>query len=134
MIYTRKRELNKPILIGKIYAKWCFHCKQLIPEWKKMKTKIRAPKGRPISNLHRYNSPFEFVEIECSQKRKMAQFKQKYGNIQVNGYPTIFSKKGTEFEYYTGNRDAASLEQWVKSHKPQKSNLRRTQKRPRKLI
>ena len=124
MIYTRKRELKKPVLIGKIYADWCFHCKQLKPEWEKMKQKLRS-----------MSKHFAFVEIESQQEEKMANFKRKYKNIQVNGYPTIFAIKGNQPEYYMGSRDANSLEQWVLSRRTNKqAKNTRKQRRKRKLI
>jgi len=126
MIYTRKRELRNPILIGKIYADWCFHCKQLKPEWEKMKKKLRS-----------MSKHFIFVEIESQEEEKMANFKRKYKGIQVNGYPTIFAIKDNKPEYYMGSRDANSLEQWVMSYKTinkRVSNNTRNQRRKRKLI
>jgi len=132
MIYTRKREIKNPILIGKIYANWCFHCKQLIPEWTKMKEKLQS-------------KPYTFIEIESEEHAKMANFKRKYKDIRVNGYPTIFARKGNRFEYYLGDRDADSLERWILSvndgsvnhrkaiHKKTK-RPRGTQRRKRKLI
>jgi len=108
MIYTRKREIKNPILIGKIYANWCFHCKQLIPEWTKMKEKLQS-------------KPYTFIEIESEEHAKMANFKRKYKDIRVNGYPTIFARKGNRFEYYLGDRDADSLERWILSINDRKS-------------
>ena len=132
MIYTRKREIRSPILIGKIYANWCFHCKQLIPEWAKMKEKIQS-------------KSYTFIEIESEEREKMANFKRKYKDLRVNGYPTIFAIKGNRFEYYLGDRDADSLERWILSVNDRSVNDRKaihkktkrprgTQRRKRKLI
>jgi len=109
----------------------------LIPEWAKMKEKLQS-------------KPYTFIEIESEEREKMANFKRKYKDIRVNGYPTIFARKGNRFEYYLGDRDADSLERWILSindrsvndrnvndrkaiHKKTK-RPRGTQRRKRKLI
>lgn len=119
MIYTRKRNNRQRILIGKIYADWCFHCKQMKPAWETLKRKMQKLT----------NKPFEFVEIESQDKMKLAKFEKTHGKVQVDGYPTLFSKKiGGPIVLYGGNRDLASLERWVMSHRYTKGG-KKTRKR-----
>jgi thiol-disulfide isomerase/thioredoxin len=92
------------LVIGKVYANWCGHCQSLKPEWHQMETDIQQmPNMRHVV----------FVKIEESEKHKLNRFKSGHPGLEVSGYPTIFSHNGQRFNYYRGNRDAASLKQWV---------------------
>jgi thiol-disulfide isomerase/thioredoxin len=105
---------NQPI-VGKIYANWCGHCQSLKPEWDKMKLN---PRTRRIM----------FVEIEESQTEKMAEFKQKYPQLQVNGYPTIFKiGANNRIDYYSGARTAEEIGRWAlqKTANTRKGSFRR---------
>ena len=88
-------------IVGKIYANWCGHCQSLKPEWNKLKLNPRM-------------SRLSFIEIEESQTAKMEQFKKKYPQLQVNGYPTIFKINANKrIEYYSGARTAQEIGQWA---------------------
>ena len=48
----------KKIIIGKIYADWCGHCKTLKPELIQMKDMIKTNMGRSLKNVQ-----IDFVEM-----------------------------------------------------------------------
>ena len=97
----------KKMLIGKVYANWCGHCQSLKPEWLKMKKDLKS-KMRKMGYL------IEFVEIEEQEQDKLAEFKQRFPNLQINGYPTIFKNGGSgELEYYQGERTANEMGNWL---------------------
>ena len=96
----------KQILIGKVYANWCGHCQNLKPEWIKMKKELK-------SKMKKMGYHIQFVEIEESQQNKLAKFKNKYPDLNVNGYPTIFKHTGGNLEYYNGGRTADEMTKWA---------------------
>jgi protein disulfide-isomerase len=97
----------RKILIGKIYANWCGHCQRLKPEWLKMKQQLK-------NKMKKLGYFIEFIEIEESEQEKLTKFKQRFPNLNINGYPTIFKHTGgNEIEYYQGERSASELEKWV---------------------
>ena len=109
------------IIVGKVYANWCGHCQSLKPEWKKMKQSI--PKGS-----------VRLIEIEESETGKRAQF-EKTNNVtlDVNGFPTIFKiQPGKPVEYYSGERTAEIMKQWILQQggkKNRKTRVRKSNKR-----
>jgi hypothetical protein len=69
------------------------------------------------------------VEIEESQKKKMAHFKKWNPDLEVSGYPTIFKKKkGGQIEYYNGARELDKMRDWVldkgQNHYPSMNGVR----------
>lgn len=96
----------KKILIGKVYANWCGHCQSLKPEWLKMKKDLKS-KMRKMGYL------IEFVEIKEQEQDKLAEFKKRFPNLSVNGYPTIFKSYGNGLEYYQGERTADEMSNWL---------------------
>jgi thiol-disulfide isomerase/thioredoxin len=107
---TRRRRggstFQSPDIVGKIYADWCGHCKDLAPEWETMKTNLITQMSGNVP---------EFIEIESKDwEAKRNHLEQKTGKIEFIGYPTIFKwKKGGKVEYYNGNRTANELTQWI---------------------
>jgi len=96
----------RKIIIGKVYAEWCGHCKNLKPEWSKMRKNLQSKMGK--------NNILEFVEIEESNNTAMDQFKERFPNLTVNGYPTIFKNTGEkDLEYYYGDRTADQMVAWA---------------------
>jgi thiol-disulfide isomerase/thioredoxin len=121
------------ILVGKVYADWCGHCQNLKPEWLKMKKEVK-------SLIEKTGKTIEFIEIEESQQEKMDDFKERFPNLSVNGYPTIFKhiKGGDHLEYYTGDREASKMCQWVLGKKmggkKQKKTVKRKKMRKNKTV
>jgi len=111
------------IILGKVYANWCGHCKSLKPEWKALKKSI--PKGR-----------VKFIEIEESEIEKRSKFETKMNlKLNVSGYPTIFKiGPNKTIEYYNGTRTAYDMRKWAFSSPGEKTAKRREpHKKTRKL-
>jgi len=116
---------KKKILIGKIYADWCGHCKTLVPEWDKMKRYIKLNMGRIMKNVDVHF--FEFGDTEANKKKgltveKMIEdFNVKHLSNHPSklalqgGYPTIFRYCNGKLEYYNGSRTANAMWVWYKS-------------------
>lgn len=96
------------MVVGRIHANWCGHCKDLIPEWAKMKKQLGPKKYKFVSieqskegpHLERLNKYLGIVEEEKKVKMK-------------EGYPTIFKALNGRVEYYEGPRMAEKLVEWV---------------------
>lgn len=121
------------ILIGKVYANWCGHCQNLQPEWLKMKKELKSLIGKRGKII-------KFIEIEESEQEKMNQFRERFPNLSVNGYPTIFKNinGGNDLEYYTGDREASKMSEWVLGKKmggkKQKKTVKRKKSRKNKTL
>jgi thiol-disulfide isomerase/thioredoxin len=89
-------------IIGKIYANWCGHCQALKPEWNKMKSLIKK------------DANIEIVEIEENENEKLNKLKERFPQLQINGYPTVFKiHPNKQIEYYTGNRLSFDMKKWA---------------------
>lgn len=96
MTTTKKR------IVGKIYANWCGACKALEPAWKEMEAKV--------------GGQVDVKEIESAeQDKKIQAFNKEHDtNLEVNGYPTMFSlNHGGSLEYYNGDRSVEALVKWA---------------------
>lgn len=98
---------EKHILVGKVYANWCGHCKNLKPVWKELKRSLKK-------KMKSLGLKIDFVEIEESETKKMERFKKWNPDLEVNGYPTIFKKKkGGKIEYYNQDRELEKMQNWI---------------------
>ena len=101
---TRKNHKNK-VIVGKVYAKWCGHCKTLKPEWAKMKNIVLKKKA---------NKHISFAEFEEGEKLKLSKFENANKvSLMVGGYPTLFKVSGGNVEYYNGERNANAMKNWA---------------------
>ena len=113
---TRKLTKNTTI-IGILYAKWCPHCKDLIPDendettepkWDKMIDLIKADaKGRDVA----------YLKIEESEVGKLDKLNHKCKHlcktpIASEGFPTLFKITGGNWEKYTGERKPEIMAKW----------------------
>jgi thiol-disulfide isomerase/thioredoxin len=89
------------LIIGKVYANWCGYCRELKPEWAKLKKMAKA----------------KFVEFEASQTKKKSQFEHARDiKIEAAGYPTIFKiTPDNQVHYYNGPRTAHDIHSWTGS-------------------
>ena len=103
---TIKHHAKSVITVGLIHAKWCTHCIALQPEWKQMKKGLRG-------------ANYKYLEIEDSDKHKdhkiaNVNHRLKGEKLVANGYPTIFKIRGGNLQYYQGERNSQSMQQWFK--------------------
>lgn len=98
------------VVVGKIYANWCGHCKELEPEWENVMTRMDS---------YINNNQIKFEEIEQTEEdTKLPLLNNTYLNGSAQkvalqaGYPTIFCIKNNAVEYYNGQRNANSIYEW----------------------
>lgn len=117
-----RKQPKKSVIIGKIYADWCGHCKTLKPEWNEMKKNIKSNMGHSLKNVQ-----IEFVEMGDNEDNRMKnigvdqlveEFNKKHfpnGDKRVNtdGFPTIFKICRKKIEYYSGPRNASEMYKWA---------------------
>lgn len=101
---------SKPMIVGRIHAKWCGHCKNLEPEWAKMKKQIGKDKVRFVSIEQTHEEPHlarlnKHLGIVDDDKKVKLQ----------GGYPTIFKAHNDQVEYYNGPRMANEIAAWAKT-------------------
>ena len=103
------KKRTEPIIIGKLWAKWCPHCISLIPAWNDMKNQIKKKTGF----LPKY------MEIEEGEIHKIDDFNKKnQGRVAIDkakGYPTIYKIQGGRIEYYGGERNSQAMADWMMS-------------------
>jgi hypothetical protein len=116
MKHTRKQHKHKPVIIGLVYANWCGHCKTLKPEWEAFKSAVK--KDRKLSEKC---GVFEVEDSDSMKSAKLAKMNKriKGGEIQVNGFPTLFKISGAGVEYFQGGeRNTSTLLEWAKQPAP----------------
>ena len=88
-------EAGKTVLVT-FSAPWCGHCKQLVPEWKRVATSLKA-------------SGVVVAMINGDENRALTQ------ELGVRGFPTIkcFSGVGSKGADYQGARSATDIVQWT---------------------
>lgn len=100
---------SSPIIIGKIWAKWCPHCISLIPAWNDMKKIIKR----------KTNFKPKYMETEESELHKIDQYNESRSDGQFidksRGYPTIYKIRGGNIEYYSGERTPQAMADWMMS-------------------
>jgi thiol-disulfide isomerase/thioredoxin len=98
----------KPMVVGRIHATWCGHCKDLIPEWAKMKKQLGPKKYKFVSIEHSNEGP------HLERLNKYLGIVEDEKKVKLNGgYPTIFKALNGQVEYYEGPRTADKLAEWV---------------------
>jgi thiol-disulfide isomerase/thioredoxin len=99
-------ETQQPIIIGKLYADWCMHCKNLEPIWKNLKEDLKDKIE---------NKELEIVEFEeTKDQSKLEEFKLKHPVEIQGGYPTLFKiDKQGNITYYSGERELEALKNWA---------------------
>ena len=97
-----------PIVIGKIYADWCGHCKDLEPIWDELKDKME------------HDNRFIFIKIEDKEmKGGIEKVNNEYLQNSTQklelkgGFPTLFKIQNGQLEYYNKARDLPSLTNWL---------------------
>jgi len=146
---TRKRTLrrskSKPTsakthLFGKVYADWCGACQALKPNWDHMLTQLKRHNSTNFSHPEQHikksimvNKDGTVLEIIQIQDSDYENYKTKYtdilGNLEANGYPTIFRKKmhipDSPIEYYQGERTPENMIKWALDETRREDNNKR---------
>jgi len=108
---------KQPVVIGLIHAKWCGHCRNLMPIWHQMRNNISQ---KP------YQPPPQYMEVEQSNLDMLDNFNQenstylKGQRIQSDGFPTIFKIRDGNIDYYKDMREPITMEKWFMDGQPQK--------------
>lgn len=124
--------MSKPI-VCLVYNKKCGYCKQMKPEWEKMKTMM----GGNVDIRE-----FETTEDVEKLKKFNAELKHKYNKeLQYDGVPTLARISGGKIDYYKGERMAEKMKRWAlngekmeggKKSKKSRKGKKRTSKRKTK--
>jgi thiol-disulfide isomerase/thioredoxin len=90
---------HNKVIVVKLWADWCGHCKTFEPEWKKL---VNHYSKNP-------NVIFEHLEEKGMAKGGMAKLKNKYGNRikEPEGFPTFYIFRSSDTkkqEPYEGKR------------------------------
>jgi hypothetical protein len=109
-------------VIGIIYAKWCPHCKDLIPDendttsppkWKQTIDSIKLMKDRKRDLFYA-----QLEEGDIKKDGKLDKLNEKCRGIcpdpvVANGYPTVFRVSGGKVETYDGLREPKEMASWL---------------------
>lgn len=107
---SKRRTISKipddEIIIGKIYANWCGHCKNMGDEFRQIGNIVMTKKNASGGSNH--NKKIQFIEIPEHQKdEKIAELNKRYFHgkekVKCEGYPTVFKISGGSISYYNGN-------------------------------
>ena len=105
---------KRPLIMGRIHANWCGHCKTLGPEWKKMQSKIDEGVRKGKYHEPEYKD-FESDEISKGKLNDFNSENSKYLNgdkIVFSGFPTIYKIQNGKIDYYSGARESGPMEEW----------------------
>ena len=92
------------LIVGKVYANRCGHCKTLEPVWDKLTSYVN-------------NGHTRFVSFEEAESDKRTRFENSNGiKLSVDGYPTIFKVSGRNVDYYSGQRTLEDMMKWISNH------------------
>jgi thiol-disulfide isomerase/thioredoxin len=110
------------LIIGKIYADWCGHCIALMPEWKKLKNRIKHQSVGNVNVIFKElgdtkENKAKGITVDSLIQQFNAKNKANQEKLKVDGgFPTIFKIYNGKLEYYKGARDADSMYSWVSGH------------------
>jgi thiol-disulfide isomerase/thioredoxin len=121
---------SKPSLVlGKIYAEWCGHCKVLAPKWTVIEKEI--PKRFPSKSDQLV---YKVEESDMNDAEAgLATLKPFLANPSENvelqdGYPTIFKIVNGELSYYEGPREVGPIITWAMEGLRTKKSSKKTRK------
>uniref|UniRef100_A0A6C0HIV0 Thioredoxin domain-containing protein n=1 Tax=viral metagenome TaxID=1070528 RepID=A0A6C0HIV0_9ZZZZ len=115
------------LILGKIYAEWCGHCKDLAPKWEIIEEEL--PKRFP-----RHSKPLVY-KVEDSEiadpEKGLATMKPYLSNPSENvelqgGFPTIFKIVNGKLSYFEGQREVGPIIAWAMEglRQPKKSTYK----------
>jgi thiol-disulfide isomerase/thioredoxin len=121
---------GKPTLVlGKIYAEWCGHCKVLEPKWAIIEKEIpkRFPSGsKPlVYKVEESNMADEKVGLATLKP----YLNTPNANVELqDGYPTIFKIARGTLSYYEGPREIGPIITWAMDGLRSKKSSKKTRK------
>jgi len=95
------KPITKPIIYGHVFSNNCGYCSMMQNDWDKLTDQI---------------NDVELKDIGYDHETHINEFNKKYKTtLQNNGFPTIFKlpHKGSNIEYYTGERTCPSMKSWI---------------------
>jgi len=104
-VFENIEDADDKIYVGKLFAEWCGHCKNMTNDWKEMEDSLHndAKNGQNVPIILNIESTYE------------DDFTSKNPSFESSGYPTIFKKKPKmPFEYYGGARRSKEFIEWAK--------------------
>jgi thiol-disulfide isomerase/thioredoxin len=129
-----KSELQPKWIVGRIFAEWCGHCRNMEKAWEELQNKIKEEKKGEV----------EFVEIEdIEMGKRLPSMNEKYfhkeggkkGGIESSGFPTIFmfhvGKASETLTYYKGEREMSPMKYWIEDN--MKGKLKGGKRRSRRV-
>jgi thiol-disulfide isomerase/thioredoxin len=115
------RVVQSVVVVGRVYADWCGHCRAMAKDWEKIKDHFETQtKKYPHSK-----TKYEVISINSDEMSvKKPQVEKMYlsnTEIVVKGYPTIFRIIDGKLDYYSGARTYSNLVRWFAQRSPKVS-------------
>lgn len=106
---TDTTKTNEPIELYLFKAEWCGHCVAFKSGWAELKNKY-VHSNANINSKYNVNANVKFIEYDAdNNKDKMKEW-------GIQGFPTIFLKKGDKAYEYNGPREVESIMKFIKEH------------------
>uniref|UniRef100_A0A6C0JZR5 Thioredoxin domain-containing protein n=1 Tax=viral metagenome TaxID=1070528 RepID=A0A6C0JZR5_9ZZZZ len=111
---NHKPDSKPKLVLGKIYAEWCGHCKVLAPKWTVIEKEI--PKRFPSKSEQLVYKVEEsnMNDAETGLATLKPYLADPMENVELqDGYPTIFKIVNGTLSYYDGPREVGPIITWA---------------------
>ena len=82
-----------------VKADWCGHCNDFLPLWNTLSKKYN----------HKYN-------FELHDEKDVSKINNKYSNLKINGFPTLFLEKNNQITKYESARKEDQIIDFLKKN------------------
>jgi thiol-disulfide isomerase/thioredoxin len=118
---------NPPLVLGKIYANWCGHCKILEPKWavieKEIPKRFQAGPKPLVYKVEESNMD----DGEVGLATLKSHLNNPDANVELqDGYPTIFKIAKGSLSYYEGPREIGPIITWAMEGLRKKKSSKKT--------